>query len=502
MRAKDNHKYFYYTVLVFIGLMYFPRLTDYGLFMDGSIYGAVSHNMALGDGSFWSPVFHNPYALQGVKPPIFYEHPPLMYWMESWFFRLFGDGFWVEGLYGTVILVLHILVLTFFYRMLTARKFSIYAAWPVILLWYSVPSISWSFPENMLDNSLSLWALLSVMVVFVSVRRDHFLWAVLGGILMGLAVLVKGPLGFFPLASIGLYWLASLWTQAKGFRYPFFRALYKTVAFAFGFAIVGVNLYILPEAREFMSRYLYQQVIPSVLGQREMDNSWSSHLSILQDVVVEYAPVYMFALFLWVVFRLRKKRRDTGLPLISLSEKNRGRFSLWLFLVWLSATLPIALSAKSHSFYLISGVPYLALSVGVFWAKDLDEWVLNWSLSKFKQRVWASVLVLVVLGVGFQVWSHWGEYKRDKALFMDLELLAQKRPARHHVGFLPEVKEWPTLHSNLERYLLIQTHPDWTKQKIVIARVATDSIYLDSLAQKKYEPLSGDWQAFRVFVRH
>ncbi len=491
--GKKQHKFLYFTVLVLIGLLYWPRMSDFGLFTDGSIYGTIAHNMALGDGQFWSPKYHNFHHLQIEGSDVFYEHPPLMFWLESFFFRLFGDGFYVENIYQTIILMLHILTITYFFRALTQKKYTVYAVWPVLFLWYMVPTIMWSFAQNMIDNTLSLWVLWSVWAIFVGSRKDHFLYAVLAGILMGMAVLTKGPLGFFPLAGFGLYWMASQMTQAKGFRYPFSRAFYKTLALIFGFMIVGLNVYLQPEGKAFFTQYIRQQVVPSVTGQREMSNTLMEHFSIIQDMFVHYAPIYGAAILLWLYFR----KKPTGLA----KPKNHRRFALWILMVGISSTLPIALSAKSHSFYLISGAPYYALAVGVYWIDEINAMVQKIRLTSRTQKIWKGFLLAVFVYSLVATVVDWGRYKRDRLQLQDMELLSQKIPRDTVVGSSPNIKNWTTLNSNLERHLLIRTNWNWAEESIVLTRIQTDSTFLAQLAQKKYEPLDGDWKSFRVFVR-
>ena len=495
MQDKNYHKLLYFTVLVLIGLLYLPRMSDFGLFTDGSIYGTIAHNMAVGDGGFWSPIYHNftEKKFQIEHSAVFYEHPPLMFWLESWFFRFFGDGFYVENIYQTVILVLHIMTITYFFRSLTQKRYSIFAAWPVLFLWYVVPTIMWSFAQNMIDNTLSLWGLWSIWAIFVGSRKDHFLYAVLAGVLMGMAILTKGPLGLFPLVAFGLYWLASQWTQAKGFRYPFFRAVYKTTALIFGFIIVGVNVYIQPAGRTFFANYLRQQVIPSVSGHREMSNTLVEHLSIIQDMMVQYAPIYGAAILLWLYFR----KNPTGLP----KPKNHQRFALWILLVGISSSLPIALSAKSHSFYLISGIPYYALSVGIFWAEEINAVVQKFKLAKRGQKIWKALIISILSYSLIATVVDWGRYKRDRLQLEDIALLSQKIPRDTVVGLSPNIKNWATLNSNLERHLLVRTSWEWDEESIVLTRVTTDSTYLEQLAQNGYVPLDGDWKTFLVFVR-
>ena len=67
---------------------------------DGVEYAAVTRNMAPGWGTFWAPYLSETFF------KVHHEHPPLVYWIQSLFFRLLGDTPYLEGIYGFCIGVL------------------------------------------------------------------------------------------------------------------------------------------------------------------------------------------------------------------------------------------------------------------------------------------------------------------------------------------------------------------------------------------------------------
>jgi 4-amino-4-deoxy-L-arabinose transferase-like glycosyltransferase len=69
-----------------------------GMFMDGLLYTNLAKNMASGLGDFWHPTLD--------RGSIFYEHPPFLFWLESLFFRLFGDHIFVEDIYNTSVFLI------------------------------------------------------------------------------------------------------------------------------------------------------------------------------------------------------------------------------------------------------------------------------------------------------------------------------------------------------------------------------------------------------------
>ena len=63
------------------------QLFQDGIFIDGTQYAAVSRNLTRGVGSFWFPVLAQ-HSVAGLDT--FHEHPPLVFFLQSLFFRFFG----------------------------------------------------------------------------------------------------------------------------------------------------------------------------------------------------------------------------------------------------------------------------------------------------------------------------------------------------------------------------------------------------------------------------
>ena len=94
---------FFVLTLYFLLLGY--KLLRLGIHGDGVEYAAVARNMADGVGTFWKPY------LDDTIHPVFHEHPPLVFWIQSHFFRLFGDGPYLEAFYGFFIgLIISVLI--------------------------------------------------------------------------------------------------------------------------------------------------------------------------------------------------------------------------------------------------------------------------------------------------------------------------------------------------------------------------------------------------------
>ena len=74
-------------VALLAAFLLLPSMATIGMFMDGTIYAAISRNLAEGVGTMWALHFS-----AGLFP-VFREHPPLVFWLQSFFFRLLGDGY-------------------------------------------------------------------------------------------------------------------------------------------------------------------------------------------------------------------------------------------------------------------------------------------------------------------------------------------------------------------------------------------------------------------------
>ena len=83
-----------FTVALIAAARVIPWLVQPGMFFDGVLYAAISRNMAIGIGDAWHPV------LSATLWADYREAPPLAFLLESFFFRFFGDHFWVEKVYS------------------------------------------------------------------------------------------------------------------------------------------------------------------------------------------------------------------------------------------------------------------------------------------------------------------------------------------------------------------------------------------------------------------
>jgi 4-amino-4-deoxy-L-arabinose transferase-like glycosyltransferase len=99
-----------------------PLFQD-GMFVDGLLYATVSRNLALGFGTFWDPYVSQTFMQH------FHEQPPLVFWLQSLFFRLDPHSIYPERIYGLFFLLLSIWGIQKFCKEISHQ----YSFWPIIL---------------------------------------------------------------------------------------------------------------------------------------------------------------------------------------------------------------------------------------------------------------------------------------------------------------------------------------------------------------------------------
>ena len=244
-----------FLVLSLYCLLVLPRMLSYGMFMDGVVYASIARNMAENYGSFWQPYY------TATTYPIFYEHPPLGFWLQSWAYRLCGDSRYVETWWGCGIGTLLLVVLAGIWRCLTPQGYAVAGAWFPIMLFIVMPMTSWAVANNMLENTMTCFILLSVLLCLLSLKNQTMFFSCLYGILSGLsmfcAILIKGPVALFPLAVP----LLSMLYDAKKIRKVSTITIILLMTLLVSF---GLTLSTNTAAVHFFKRYVSRQVLASI----------------------------------------------------------------------------------------------------------------------------------------------------------------------------------------------------------------------------------------------
>ncbi len=409
-----------------------------GMFFDGLDYASISRNLAIGRGTFW----HTSYSR--TLYPVFYEHPPLLFWLQSLLFRV-SESVFVEKLFSAVVFFITLILLLRLVSLLLPKRHggtALVTACSVVP-WVLYSTTAFAHTNNLLEAPMGMFALAATLALIAAAqsqqRLRRALWMVTGSGLVVAAVLTKGIPGVFPVMVPLAYRLTT--TPRKITR--------GCVESALVLALVVGSLAILfgthAEARDFLQHYWTQQVMASVSGVRTPDQLPHPLLTILGYLVDIALPSL---LLLGAV--LIGRRRSNGVVWREYLPS-----ALFLGLMALSASLPLAASQRVSRYYLAPSMLFYAPALG-FAAAAL--WPSNPAAVTISRRWWqrirvsmATALALVVVWVAVT----WGTPRRDEACFELVGLLRDEAVWDTTVEVSPTLDwDW-SLRAYLQRYLRV-----------------------------------------------
>ena len=235
-----------------------PWLLQPGMFFDGVIYATISRNMAVGIGDLWHPAF------SATQWAVYHENPPFAFLLESLCFRLLGDHFWVEKLYSLLTgLATGVMIAAIWRRLVDSRSPWRECSWLPVLLWLTLPGWMTVYGNNLLEGTMGLLAILAVYAALRAVEGGSaaFAWLPLAAVSVVAALLSKGPVGLFPLATPVLAGL-TLRRQRLGKSTAMSAALVGLVCAVLGLVSLQAG------ALECFTKYLHTQVFAALAGER------------------------------------------------------------------------------------------------------------------------------------------------------------------------------------------------------------------------------------------
>lgn len=426
-------------VVLVAAFLLLPSMATVGMFMDGTIYAAISRNLADGLGSPWSPHFSD-----GLFP-VFREHPPLVFWLQSLFFRVMGDSYLTERIYDLVVVVTTaVLMISLWRRLVAACRLDSLAAywWLPLLLWVVVPKWSWTYRNNMLEGTLTVFCLAAMLLLLAGLRstdmRGGATRAGASALATLLAFLVKGPVALFVLAAPLLLGPA---VAGVGWR----RTLLVTVALWAGFAVLLGVLLAWPDAREMLAAYWQKQVV----GRSGISASDAG-------MVIELAKKVAMMLLVLLGLRAWTGRYGRGGWLKPVAAP-----ALSMLAIGLSASLPLSLGDLDSAHYLVPALPFFAIGFGLAGASMLDcagERVRR-MLQARPGKAFMAVSAAVALGVLALSLSRVGDVRKNEDYHAFLAHVAEATGEDRTLGIDTALYDDWYLHAIAQRHYRISLVP-------------------------------------------
>ena len=442
----------YLFVAGLFGLMACNNLLTRGMFMDGLIYTTVAANLAAGVGDWWHLTF------TPTNIAEFYGHPPLMMWLLSLWFKLFGTSMIAAKAYSVAVLLLTAALMVGVWKRL---GFKTGLGWLPLLLLALIPDVALAAHNNYLESTMTVFVLASVWLVLLGKGAG---WHLLAGLMLALAFLTKGPTGLFPLALPALLWLFG---ERKGFG----QAVAGTLTMVAGLAApLALLWFCVPDAQEFLRRYIEDQVLD---GCKDM----VTERTYIVTTLITHTFVVLFIAVAAALFGLLNKKA----PWRPTRDSWR-RFGLMFALV-LCGTLPMMVSTKQRAFYLLTVFPFVALAVAA-----LLEPLVRHNENALQRPAMTVATVVVLLAAVITNVLHWQKPGRDKVMLADMDQIAPALQEGEMVGITPDLASDNSLHGYYYFYHHVTLDANGAHRHLLTTAAVSDNAYREvSLPTEEYK---------------
>jgi len=409
-----------------------PLLIQDGMFMDAVIYSGISHNLSQGIGSFWFPQFSaRNLAIGGVYG--FLEQPPLGYWIQSLFFKIFGSSMYVERFYTFLTMCISAVLINSLWRNIYKTNKEIkHLGWLPIVLWITIPVCFWSFSNNMLENTMGIFILAAVLFCYKAcVGNAVLINSVLAGVFLFFASLTKGIPGLFPLAIPLLYWII--------FKNISFITSIKSTAFMLLCPVViYFVLFLYPESRESLSQYLFKRALQRI----DAAPNVGSHFYILFRLISELLPAIIIIAVIKTINYFKKTKTNHSVDF---------KLSAFFIMVGLCGALPLMLTRVQKGFYFVQALPFFAIGFAVLIAPVINNWINSLSQKRKSLQIFFYSNIIVIILVFVYSFLQIGKTGRNQELLQDVYAVGKIVP--HHTTIsVPDFDTWNQW--DLQAYLI------------------------------------------------
>lgn len=468
---KININPFYGITFSVILFLIVSQLIQEGMFMDGSLYVCVSHNLSQGLGTFWEPN----YSKAGMV--VFREQPPLYFGLMALFFKVFGSSLYVERFFCFVMLCVEVFLIQQIWKALhTQKEDSKTLAWLPIFFYVIIPVVFWAYANLVEETVMVVFATAAVLFTIKSHYEPNLNkqigWMILVALSVVLSTLTKGIQGSFPIVAIIIFSFfdgkQKIWRGIKLFMFGLlaFTMLYVFIFVMFDNSLSSLQLY--------LENRLSKAFVTGV------HDTTGSHFYLLYRLFSELLPVIGIIVLVSV---LAKKYN-----LIQEFKKVNKAGVLSFFMIGLSGALPLMLTKEQRGFYLVTALPFFAIALALMAAPVVEVFVQQ---LKAKQKLYARwqlvSIMLLASGVVFTA-SQYNKTKRDNDLLHDVYLMLPIIPQGEIAGVSRTLADNWSLQNYLIRYKYISSDFITENRRYVIIPKgeAADRSYKKVMIETKY----------------
>ncbi|HWY37367.1 MAG TPA: hypothetical protein VNY73_02330 [Bacteroidia bacterium] len=410
-------------------------LFQQGVFGDGIMYLAVAFNRFKGYGSFWEQRY------SATSMTFFCEQPPLYFESLGWFYRIFGGVATAEKIFTLVLLMATVFLVALVWNKLNEgdKKYYRLSFLPPLLL-LTVPVFIWTYVNQVIETMVVPLSLLGfyLHLVFISEKRQSKKALIFFSIvvLLFLLLLTKGAQSVFLLGGL---FLAGISAERKNGK----KRVLQNALLVISFLGVCFFMFFTNEKAGFWLKSYFNKRLVATFN--HVGATANYHAEIIVRYFSELIPVLLLTLCISAYFHIKKRYSFS----LQWQHVKSNKTALWLFLISLSASLPMALTLEQRGFYLSPSFPFIILAISLLCKRYF--FVLLAGIFRRKRKIIFSVAtVLAVASVVFFIIFN-NEYKRDEGMIKDVQLLKKIIPRGEIIGIDQSMWNTFSLHSYLNK---------------------------------------------------
>ena len=335
--------------------------------------------------------------------------------------------------------------------------------WLPVFLWITIPVCFWSYSNNMQENTMGIFTLSSVLLIYRAVQshnKEIFI-LLISGFMTFLATMCKGLPGFFPIAVPFLYWLITR-------KITFKKTIIQTAVIIIVPVVAYLILFNIQESRESLSFYLFKRVFNRI----SQDPTVGNRFFILYRLLMELLPQIILSLIIIFTAGIRKQKA-------AISQNIA--LSTFFISVGLAASVPLMLTMVQKGFYFVPALPFFAIGLSILTAPAIAEYQgkINTDSRKFKIFLAISFL-LIICALGYSFMQK-GKISRDRDMLADVYTIGKIVPKYSEVTIPTEIFSEYVLGCYFMRYFNISFKPEEKEQFYLIRKTMS----IDSLPEYK-----------------
>lgn len=459
------------TFSVLIALV-LPALFREGMFMDGMIYATVAKKLANGIGTWWNLELYNP------QIDSYRDQPPLGIWIQSLFFLILGNSIYTERIYSFLtVLINAFLIMKIWKEIFRNSETASKVIWLPVLFWIIMPVCFWSFSNNMMENTLSIFILMAVLFVLKNFQTQKICWLVLSGVFLFLAVMTKGVQALFP--ACFPFVLFIVFRQGK-----WYSALLKSTGLIMIPALLFLLIFQIAEAKVYFQDYFSKRLVYTFTA-AEFQSESRIHIlkKLTESLIIPLLAVLII---------------QFSLPVKSKILPAAKRVFIAFALLALCGTLPLMVTKEQRRFYLVPVLPFYAIAMAALVErKTTDTFISVFSDDSTKRRL-NRFSGLLLLSVVFYSANSVGKPGRDTDMISEVKEIGKHVSEGSILKTDGILAERYGLRLYLERYFDISLYEgDYLQPKYVLTTMQPSDELIEGL-----EEVKTDLILFRLFFQN